>query len=285
VVGARDGQHNVGEALAEAIETLHEPRGDVARVVVGGADTQLAVPLIAASFPYAAVTAMNDVDLMASAVAAPLVAVVGGTGSIVVRRASAGDSSRRGGWGWFLGDEGSGSWIGREALRTVLSGLENGVETALTSSVADWSGARKHGPEDLSLAIYRKVYGASSPPLVVSALAPAVVDAANSGDAAAEAICQRAAGHLCGLAASAVQPGDSIVFGGSVARALESNLRVLTAERCPSIGGLYFFADGVPGALAAAAEDPAFGTAVAGAWDLWRDSRLGRVGHAPPPPL
>ena len=63
----------------------------------------------------------------------PGVLVTSGTGSIAFGRNHAGDEARAGGWGWMMGDEGSGWWVGREAVRAALAEWEgSGPKTALT---------------------------------------------------------------------------------------------------------------------------------------------------------
>jgi len=47
------------------------------------------------------------------------VALVAGTGSVAYGRSPDGREAQRGGWGWMLGDDGSGVWITREAAREV----------------------------------------------------------------------------------------------------------------------------------------------------------------------
>ncbi|KAF8315015.1 hypothetical protein DL93DRAFT_957061 [Clavulina sp. PMI_390] len=78
----------------------------------------------------------NDTTLLASPLQqhAPsintAVVAIAGTGCIVVsfrQRPSDGGLEplgRAGGWGWLLGDEGSGFFIGREALRRILDGMD-----------------------------------------------------------------------------------------------------------------------------------------------------------------
>jgi len=53
------------------------------------------------------------------------IAVIGGTGSIAVGSWD-GAVARAGGWGYLLGDEGSGYWIVRAAIRALLARLESG---------------------------------------------------------------------------------------------------------------------------------------------------------------
>ena len=47
----------------------------------------------------------------------PGVVIIAGTGSIAYGHNGQGQAARAGGWGYVLGDEGSGYWIGRHALR------------------------------------------------------------------------------------------------------------------------------------------------------------------------
>lgn len=65
------------------------------------------------------VRALSDVELAHEAAFAggPGVLVIAGTGAIAYARDARGRSARAGGLGALLGDEGSGFWIGRQALR------------------------------------------------------------------------------------------------------------------------------------------------------------------------
>ena len=65
---------------------------------------------------------VNDalIALETGAPGQPGVVIISGTGSIAYGRNAAGEAARSGGWGYVLGDEGSGYWIGRAALRAVL---------------------------------------------------------------------------------------------------------------------------------------------------------------------
>ncbi|KAG8914966.1 hypothetical protein FRC01_003847 [Tulasnella sp. 417] len=78
----------------------------------------------------------NDTHLLASPLASypeadTAIAVIGGTGSNVsaFRRATHGgmlkELGRCGGWGWILGDEGSGFHVGKETLRTLLAASDH----------------------------------------------------------------------------------------------------------------------------------------------------------------
>jgi N-acetylglucosamine kinase-like BadF-type ATPase len=53
------------------------------------------------------------------------IALIAGTGSVAYGRSPDGREAQRGGWGWMIGDEGSGVWITREAARLVMARAEN----------------------------------------------------------------------------------------------------------------------------------------------------------------
>jgi glucosamine kinase len=55
----------------------------------------------------------------------PGILLIAGTGSIVIGREKDRTMFRVGGWGPYFGDEGSGFWIGREAVRAALRSLDS----------------------------------------------------------------------------------------------------------------------------------------------------------------
>src|SRR2546428_1559877 len=96
----------------------------VDRAVVGAAGAgraqeqrELAAALVAAGIARAArVLADAEVALATAFQSAPGVIINAGTGSIAYARDDAGRLHRCGGYGWQLGDEGGGYWLGRRAL-------------------------------------------------------------------------------------------------------------------------------------------------------------------------
>ncbi|PYR25690.1 MAG: hypothetical protein DMF92_20095 [Acidobacteria bacterium] len=70
----------------------------------------------------ARILVVNDalIALVAGAQDSPGIVVIAGTGSIVYGRNTNFDAARAGGWGHIIGDEGSGYWIGREALAAIM---------------------------------------------------------------------------------------------------------------------------------------------------------------------
>jgi len=139
------------------------------------------------------VLVVNDalIALVSGARDDPGIVILAGTGSIVYGRNASFEAARAGGWGHMIGDEGSGYWIGREALAAVMRGSDGrGPETALTAQIlANFNVA------DVSR-LPRIVYDREMPRMSVAALGPIVQSVAAEGDAVASRILERAADEL-----------------------------------------------------------------------------------------
>jgi len=66
----------------------------------------------------------------------PGILLIAGTGSIVIGRDKERAMFRVGGWGPYFGDEGSGFWIGREAIRAALRSIDLQSNTEFTQRIA-----------------------------------------------------------------------------------------------------------------------------------------------------
>lgn len=125
--------------------------------------------------------------------------VLAGTGSLAYGVNQAGESWLAGGWGYLLGDEGSGYWLGIQGLRAAARMADGrGRETALTPILINVLDLEK--PLDLIPWLYQ-----NSPPRArdVAQLAPLVLECARSGDAVATEIVSKGAYELA-LAVRAV---------------------------------------------------------------------------------
>lgn len=125
----------------------------------------------------------------------PGIVLISGTGSIAYGRNSRGEAARAGGWGYVLGDEGSGYWIGRTAIRAVLRESDRrGPRTRLTDLLLKHFDVKR--PQDLMHAVY---YRGVKPP-EIAALAPYVQEAFTQGDEVAAGIMDGTARELAGYA-------------------------------------------------------------------------------------
>jgi N-acetylglucosamine kinase-like BadF-type ATPase len=145
---------------------------------------------------------VNDalVALTAGADKGAGIVVICGTGSICYGRDEAGRAARSGGWGYILGDEGSGYWIGRRALAAVMRAADGrGPATALTEHVL-----RSFGVDRLS-ELVQEVHFRDPRRHRVAGLGAAVQAAVDAGDPVAREIVEAAAGELVIAAASVAE--------------------------------------------------------------------------------
>ncbi|MEX2526898.1 MAG: BadF/BadG/BcrA/BcrD ATPase family protein [Gemmatimonadota bacterium] len=116
--------------------------------------------------------------------------LVSGTGSVLLARFREGGKLEQiGGWGRFLGDEGSAYAVGMAGLRAVVRARDGrGGPTALTNVLLQATGVQ----EESELI----TWVTSSPKDHVAALAPRVAEVAQGGDGVADAILADAAQRL-----------------------------------------------------------------------------------------
>jgi N-acetylglucosamine kinase-like BadF-type ATPase len=111
------------------------------------ADAQALADLIRPHAPRARVNVVHDSRLLLAAGGARTgVAVIAGTGSAAWGVNADGEEARAGGWGYLLGDEGSGYWLGREAVRYSLHRMNLGLEPdSLTEALLAGTGLADPG--------------------------------------------------------------------------------------------------------------------------------------------
>src|SRR5260370_914390 len=109
------------------------------------------------------------IALVAGAQDAPGIVIVSGTGSIAYGRNANGEAARAGGWGHMIGDEGSGYWIGREALTAVMRAADGrGPATGLSADILAYFNV------DDEARLPRIVYDREQPRVSVAALGPSI---------------------------------------------------------------------------------------------------------------
>jgi N-acetylglucosamine kinase-like BadF-type ATPase len=176
---------------------------------------------------------VNDalVALVAGAGHHPGVVVVAGTGSIAYGRDAEGRAARAGGWGYLLGDEGGGFWIGRAALSAVVRQFDHrGPATLLTDLVL--AQMQLSTPAEVIHAIYDRGLQRHA----IAGLAGVVQRAMEAGDAVAGEILDRAAIELAAAAASVVtrlgMRGDVFptVLAGGMFKAIPSLVASVTTR-------------------------------------------------------
>lgn len=197
-LGVEQSLSAVRNAAAQALDQAGLTRPHLARVVAclalaGAREPEYLAAAQAHPHPFRKV--MVTTDAHAACVGAHghrdggvIVVGTGTVGWAIIR----GQTCRVGGWGLPVSDEGSGAWLGCEALRRVLWALDG--RTAWTGLLRALAAEFASDPH----AIVRWTQTAS--PRDFGSLAPRVFDHAASGDPAAEELMHLAARHIDALA-------------------------------------------------------------------------------------
>ena len=129
------------------------------------------------------------------------VLVVAGTGSNIIGRSITGQIIHVGGWGPVLADEGSGSWIGKQAVRAIFDALDRGETTLLLERIL-----HQWGLTDIGSLIDR---ANQLPGPDFSALTRIVAECARQGDRCASQVLGKAGQALgmCAVLAAQRVPG------------------------------------------------------------------------------
>lgn len=181
----------------------------------------------------------EEIALEAAFRGGPGILVIAGTGSHIVGRCSDGTLVSAGGWGPVVGDEGSGAWIGQQAMRSAFQAKDRGWRTSLLEEAQ-----RVWKLESLGQLIAKVNNHARAD---FSELTECVVECAQSGDAVATTVLDRAGRELAKQVALVVEkmhavrcaPTDvsRVAFTGSVLgkvtavqESFERNLAGMAAE-------------------------------------------------------
>jgi len=217
---------------------------------------ELAAAIVATGVTRAArVLPDGEVALRAAFADQPGILLNAGTGSVAFARDAAGQIHRSGGYGWQLGDEGGGYWLGQRALDAAARAEDGrGEGSTMLARLLGSLGLRRFDD------IVR--WTATATPAQVAALAPHVLHAALEGEAVAQRAVHEAARELVGLvvALSRHFPGETEIpvalTGGllvpssplapAFARALAAQLpraRLVETHVDPAVGALRLAAE------------------------------------------
>lgn len=149
--------------------------------------------VVRALLPVERLISVEDtVTAQAGAFAAgPGIVVIGGTGAVAYGKDETGNVARAGGWGYVMGDEGSGYDIGRQALRAAAQAYDGrGPATSLLDHIPP-----HFGLPNLE-AVQEALYAGRLSRTDVATLAPIAGQAAVAGDSVANQIFDEAAASL-----------------------------------------------------------------------------------------
>ncbi len=180
--------------IEEALSNSGFPNPDALCVALAGINTKndfnVVNRLLLEHHPGAILEHDAFSELYLEARGKPGVIAIAGTGSVVLGYDGK-NRHRRADLGWFLGDEGSGYYIGREGIRaTARMVFEGEEETQLKKEVLDHLELKN--PEDIMDWAYSKL----NTPTTVAGVTTAVDKAALSGDKVALNIFRKASSNL-----------------------------------------------------------------------------------------
>ena len=272
LLGADEVIHHLKPIIdrAAAAAGLSNPQFDRMIVALAGGGSskqceQVEKGLVALSCDSVQVVSDAELILAIAEALAPedcaAVAIIVGTGSVAFGRDPKSlDLKRAGGWGPVIGDDGSGFWIGRAALRSILQSSDD--QQPMSDMAKAFSDALA---ANTARELVTKVHQGGQPATVLASLAPLVINAAEAGDAEARQILVEAAiciGILIGQISDKLeQPPENTVVacGGSIIT--KQTILTERVEEFVKTNGtreLYFIEDPVTAAIQLAAS-PRFG--------------------------
>lgn len=229
--GVPQAWRHLGEALAAAAAEAGVPVPAWSECAVGAGLSGARLPMHVRAFKDAdpGCAALHlDTDGYAGVLGAhggaPGLLLVGGTGSVCEALRADGSRACAGGWGWRLGDEGSGAWIGQQAVRHAQRALD-GRDAVGPLTEAVWQAV---GGDVVSML----TWCAGADQRAFAALTP-LVFAHEDLDPRAKAMLQCAADELATLAL-ALDPAEQLplAVAGSVAERLVPRWPAALRARC-----------------------------------------------------
>jgi glucosamine kinase len=201
-IGRGEAAARIQAAMRQAAAQSSEPIRAVGIGIAGASDSQDWLREVAqGALPGVPVAPAWDLDiaLVGAHAGEPGLLLLAGTGSCALGINHAGLRVKCGGWGYLIGDEGSGYWLGAEALRLTAAALDGRVPLGpLVSAVLGRLGV------SLARELVTWVYGGGRPPVPeVAQLAPLVLEFAPADPAAAR-IVDRAVTEIVALYADAM---------------------------------------------------------------------------------
>lgn len=248
--GAR-GRERALAAIDAAFASLPgDVSAEVRRIGVGAAGVDAApgearqlAEALAERFQAEVTVASDAVAAHAGALAgATGTVLIAGTGAVAYRIAGDGRLTRADGWGIWLGDFGSGRWIGQEGLRRVLRARDGvAAETSLAAAATAAAGSLE--------ALPRYVSADGNPERRLGEFAPVVLEHAAAGDPVADAIVAEAVEHLAQTTAACARRGERLAVVGGLASSTDFFERLTAALVARGLAPTPAVHDAVTGAL------------------------------------
>lgn len=227
LIGHDSAVKHIQSAMQTALETVENVAG--VGIGIAGASAEYAadwlLSIVQGVLPdvHIAPSSDNEIALVGATGKRDGLLLLSGTGSGAFGINAQGEKLQVGGWGYLLGDEGSGYWMGLQALKYAVACYDCGRKTPFYNAILSQLGVPK------GRAIIKAVYHHETPVPTIARLTPTVLSFVDHDEDAA-AIADGAIRHLCEQAQITMQRlkmvDPPIAFGGSI----------LTNENYVSVG-------------------------------------------------
>jgi len=188
----------------------------------------------------------EEIALDAAFQGGPGILVIAGTGSNAIGRSRSGGLFGAGGWGPVVGDEGSGYWIGLEAIRVALHARDQQSEERSATLLKEIQREWKLGSLGDLVALGNLRAPSETAPPDFASLAPVVARCAAFGDVLAQDILRRAGNELAELVALvarkmaetlpfAADEAIPVVYTGSVLEQIEPVRQAMIARLAETV--------------------------------------------------
>jgi len=208
-VGETRARETLQKVIREACATAQVAPRDVQRACVGVAGAGLeenagAVREIVGEIIPGEIDVVGDMQIALTAAfgSGPGVVVIAGTGSIAYGRDAEGKTARAGGWGFAISDEGSAHWIGCAAVSALLRVIDQNEDARGAAEASLLLGEMKAAWRLASLEELTRTANSNSH---FARLFPAVLSAADAGDALAQRVLAQAGTELAQLTAIVIR--------------------------------------------------------------------------------
>ncbi len=201
IIGHEAARAHIRRSVRQCLRLASLQPGDISAVAIGIAGASNAhsrrwlVQTMKPVLPRAWLVPSSDLEIALVGALAERhgILLLAGTGSAVFGIAPGGDQLQIGGWGYLLGDQGSGYWIGSQVLRQIIADYDSGDRLSSPFDRACLTELGLDEPREL----IAWLYGSQELPAArLASLAPFVLRLAAKGDGEARNILQSAAIQL-----------------------------------------------------------------------------------------
>src|SRR5579875_152760 len=195
-------QRSLTDAIQGALNTAGLPQGRLAAACLGMTGSSAAMEAICTPLvPAEQIIFGHDTRIAFYSVTfgSPGVVVIGGTGSVAYGVNAQGEEALVGGWGYLMGDEGSGYWIALKALNACCRAADGILPPTLLQPLI-----LRHLEVENLKQLHTLLYSGKLSRPDIAALSEVVGMAAAQGDAIAQQILREAGRELALLAVTAI---------------------------------------------------------------------------------